>query len=433
MKHYAQPPKKERKPRKNGEAEKQKTKVFDKKRVGQDPMRQSEELYLNSEPKAGENSTRLRFVPAAVFAAFIFAMAIWFIFNPKLEYSSAEKRYLQKFPEVTLESVSSGKFGEEFESYFADHFPARNLWVGFNAYYNLGLGNNGSSGVYLCADDYLINKPVSKENSLDKNIGAIVDFKNTVNVPVSVMLAPSTGYIMEDKLPLIHDSYNDDSYFDKVSEDLSQNGIGFTDLRESFKQAAASGEQLYYRTDHHWTTAGAYLGYTKLCESLKITPIEKKALRAETYNGFFGTTYSTSGFQLTKPDSIQVWSNPQNTASNIHVKITEGAQVKEYDSLYFYNHLDEDDKYPVFLDGNHALTEITNSNAGGGTILLIKDSFSHSLAPFLAENYSKVILVDMRYYKQSVSDIVNSEKPEQIVVLYGIDNLATDTDIVWLK
>lgn len=433
MKHYAQPPKKERKPRKNGEVEKQKTKVFDKKRVGQDPMRQSEELYLNSEPKAGENSTRLRFVPAAVFAAFIFAMAIWFIFNPKLEYSSAEKRYLQKFPEVTLESVSSGKFGEEFESYFADHFPARNLWVGFNAYYNLGLGNNGSSGVYLCADDYLINKPVSKENSLDKNIGAIVDFKNTVNVPVSVMLAPSTGYIMEDKLPLIHDSYNDDSYFDKVSEDLSQNGIGFTDLRESFKQAAASGEQLYYRTDHHWTTAGAYLGYTELCESLKITPIEKKALRAETYNGFFGTTYSTSGFQLTKPDSIQVWSNPQNTASNIHVKITEGTEIKEYDSLYFYNHLDEDDKYPVFLDGNHALTEITNSNAGGGTILLIKDSFSHSLAPFLAENYSKVILVDMRYYKQSVSDIVNSEKPEQIVVLYGIDNLATDTDIVWLK
>ena len=87
----------------------------------------------------------------------------------------------------------------------------------------------------------------------------------------------------------------------------------------------------------------------------------------------------------------------------------------------------------LFIDGNHALTEITNTNAKNGTILLIKDSFSHSLAPFLAENYSKVVLVDLRYYKESVSDLVTTYNPEQVVVLYGIDNLATDTDIVWLK
>ena len=101
--------------------------------------------------------------------------------------------------------------------------------------------------------------------------------------------------------------------------------------------------------------------------------------------------------------------------------------------MYFYDHLEEDDKYPVFIDGNHALTEITNSNASGGTILLVKDSFSHSLAPFLAENYSKIILVDMRYYKMSVSQIVEQENPEQVVFLYGIDNIATDTDLVWIK
>ena len=100
---------------------------------------------------------------------------------------------------------------------------------------------------------------------------------------------------------------------------------------------------------------------------------------------------------------------------------------------YFTDHLKEDDKYPVFIDGNHALTEITNTNAKNGTILLIKDSFSHSLAPFLAENYSRVVLVDLRYYKESVSDLVTTYNPEQVVVLYGIDNLATDTDIVWLK
>ena len=101
--------------------------------------------------------------------------------------------------------------------------------------------------------------------------------------------------------------------------------------------------------------------------------------------------------------------------------------------MFFYDHIDEDDKYPVFLDGNHALTEITNSNAKGGTLVMIKDSFSHCLAPFLAENYSKTIMVDMRYYKNSVSDLIKAENPEQVLVVYGIDNIATDTDIVWLK
>jgi hypothetical protein len=105
----------------------------------------------------------------------------------------------------------------------------------------------------------------------------------------------------------------------------------------------------------------------------------------------------------------------------------------EYNSLYFYGHLDEDDKYPVFIDGNHALTEIINNNAKGGTAVVIKDSFSHSIAPFLAENYKKLILVDLRYFKNSVSDLVKNENPDQLLCIYGIDNLATDTDLAWLQ
>lgn len=397
-----------------------------------DPMEQSARLYENSMPKEPPKGGVLRFAPMAVFVAFIFAMAVWFVFNPKTDYSSSEKRYLQDFPTTNLDTITSGKFGEEFETYFADHFPARNMWVGFNAYYALGLGNNGASGVYLCNDGYLINEPVPLENYIERNISAIIDFKNKIDAPVTVMLAPSTGYIANDELPLIHNFYNNDEYFDNTKTALNNSSIDFVDLREAFKNEYENGTQLYYKTDHHWTTAGAYTAYTQFCSQLGIEPISKDRLKVENYDDFYGTTYSTSGFWLTKPDTIQVWSNPDN-GDNIRVKITEGTETEEYDSMYFYDHIDEDDKYPVFLDGNHALTEITNTNAEGGTILLIKDSFSHSFAPFLTENYSKVIMVDMRYYKQDVSEIVKAENPEQIIVLYGIDNLATDTDLVWLN
>lgn len=374
-----------------------------------------------------------KYAPAFVFLIFIFGMAVWFLLNPKSEYSSSEKRYLQQFPEISVNKVLDGSFGTEFESYFADQFPARSFWVGLNAYYTLDTGNNGANGVYNCNNGYLINKPVSTNNKLEKNVSAIVKFKNSIDVPVTVMFAPSTGYVTDNVLPAVHDKYNDDNYFEQTSKTLSENGIAFTDLRKTFKEAYADGNQLYYKTDHHWTTLGAYTAYQKLCEQLNINPASKEKFDIKSYGGFYGTTYSTSGFWFTQPDSIQIWDNPENTDKNIKVKISEGTNTDEFGSMYFYNHLDEDDKYPVFIDGNHALTEITNSNAKGGTILLVKDSFSHSLAPFLAENYSKIILVDMRYYKMSVSQIVEQEKPEQVVFLYGIDNIATDTNLVWIK
>lgn len=380
-----------------------------------------------------DEKSKLRYTPAFIFLIFIFGMAIWFLFSPKSDYSSAEKRYLQQFPDTSLENISNGKFGEEFESFFADQFPVRNLWVGLNSYFSLYTGNNGANGVYNCKNDYLINVPVSTDNNLSKNLNAVTKFKNSIDVPVTVMFAPSTGYITDDVLPAVHNNYNDDEYFESAGKTLAENGIDFVDLRESFKEEYKNGTQLYYRTDHHWTTAGAYTAYTKLCENLGITPTPKNCFDIKSYDGFYGTTYSTSGFLLTPADKIEVWNNPANTEKNIKVKITEGKQTTEYNSMFFYDHLEEDDKYPVFIDGNHALTEITNSDAKGGTLVMIKDSFSHCLTPFLADNYSKIILVDMRYYKLSVSELIKQENPEQVVVMYGIDNIATDTDIVWLK
>lgn len=374
-----------------------------------------------------------KYIPAVVFLIFIYGMALWFLFSPKTDYSSSEKRYLQKFPDANVEKVLSGEFGSEFETFFADRFPQRNTWVGINAYTTLAEGNNGASGVYNCKNGYLINKPVSTDNNLDKNVGAVVDFAKKIDAPTTVMLVPSTGYIADDVLPTFHDKYNDDEDISKISSTLSKDKIGFVDLRERFKSEYKNGSQLYYKTDHHWTTKGAYTGYQELCKALGVTPIDDSTLKKDSYPDFYGTTYSSSGFWLTPPDNIEIWSNPKNSDKNISVKITEGANVKTSGSMYFTDHLKEDDKYPVFIDGNHALTEITNTNAKNGTILLIKDSFSHSLAPFLAENYSKVVLVDLRYYKESVSQLVSTYNPEQVVVLYGIDNLATDTDIVWLK
>ena len=389
-------------------------------------------------PTAPVPPTKAGYAPAFLFGGFILAMSLLFIFLPKDDFSASEKRYLAKFPEVTAEKVFNGEFGKAFEGYFADHFPSRNLWVGVNAYSTLAEGNNGANGVYFGKDGYLINKPVSTKNQIDHNLWILDDFKNycltgeSAKIPMTAMFVPSTGYIADDKLPLVHESYHDDEFFENVAKSLEKSGIDFVDLRETFKSAHNSGNQLYYKNDHHWTTEGAYTAYVEYCKKIGIQPASKNSFNLERYEGFLGTTYSTSGFLLNAADTLEVWNNPKNTEEKISVTIYDGKNEDTINthSMFFDSHDSENDKYPVFLDGNHALTTITNDNVKDGKIVVIKDSFSHCFAPFLAENFHTVILVDMRLYKgERVSDLISAEKPDQILCLYGMDNFAQDMDI----
>ena len=406
-----------------------------------DPMELSAKLYRDTEPPKGHGVGRM--IPMIVFLLFVFGFAVWFWVNPKSDFSESEKRPLAKFPDMSVSSpqeffektsyVLSGDFGKDFETFYADQFPARKLWVGINAYSQKTAGINGADGVYKCKNGYLINKPKYDDNNLNRNLSVVEEFAQTAcNVPTTVLIAPSTGYICNDVLPPFHLPYRDDETFDMISGRLSDKGIGFVDLREDFKTAYADGRQLYYKTDHHWTTEGAYTAYTALCRSLGLEPAARNTFMVERYNGFYGTAYSSSGFWLNEADKLEVWNNPKNTEEKISVTIYDGKNEDTINthSMFFDSHDSENDKYPVFLDGNHALTTITNDNVKDGKIVVIKDSFSHCFAPFLAENFHTVILVDMRLYKgERVSDLISAEKPDQILCLYGMDNFAQDMDI----
>lgn len=377
---------------------------------------------------------KIVYAPTVVFLGFIFILSALFVALPKDDYSSSEKRYLEKFPETNGETITNGKFESGFESYLADHFPFRNFWVGVNAYYNLSIGNNGNDGVYKCSDDYLINIPVSDDNRIEVNANTIAEFAKKIDVSVTVSVVPSTGYIMEDVLPKIHGEYKDDKLFETIANTLEPvKNVDFVDLREAFKKEVAKGTQIYYKTDHHWTSEGAYTGYKKIAQSLGVIPTDEDKFRIDSYNDFYGTTYSTSGFWLNGSDTVSVWNNKDNTEKNITVTITEGDEEDTYHSMFFLNHLQEDDKYPVFLDGNHPLVTIENNRVESGKLLIIKDSFCHTLAPFLADNFSAVTMVDLRYYKNSISNMVKDGGYDKVLVLYGIDNLAADSDLAWIN
>ncbi len=366
-------------------------------------------------------------LPGLVFVLFLAVMALGLLFLPTREYSENEKRYLEKPPELNFGEIMEGKTQEKLEKYTADQIPGRDLFVGINACWNLATGRNAAQDIYLCREDYLINAPKQGKGEIyQSNLTRFDAFAQSTGLPADLVIVPSTGYLMEPVLPAFHGRYEDDALFAQAQESLQH--IRLLDLRESLKAAAAQ-RQVCYRTDHHLTAFGNYLIYQAYQQALGQPVTPQTEYTMEVHGGFYGTTWSGSGLWFTPPDNVELWCRD----FPVTVQFDDGAEQTTEDRLFYRENLEGLDKYPVFLDGNHSLVTIQNPQAQGGSLLLIRDSYGHCLAPFLAEHYQTIYLVDLRYYRSALSAFLAEHPVDRILYLYGIDNLLTDTNSAWLQ
>lgn len=361
-----------------------------------------------------------------VFIAFMLAFTILFIALPKESFSVKEKRNLEKFPQFSNEALLDGSYTEGVENYLADHTPLRSLFVGINSYYSLFTGNNGANGVYLGSDGYLIEKPVDDFENAKTNARKIANFAKKIDVPVTFALAPSKGYVYSENLPANHLDYPDSDYYQMISQTVGDE-VQFIDLSKTLIDNKGD-KQLYYKTDHHWTSYGAYLAYEQICKTMNLSATPESAFDKEYIEGFYGTSYASSGYWLNDSDTIEVWHS--KNLNGITVEIDDGAGTQTYNTMFFSEQFASYDKYNGFLNGNHSVVKIKNTASKGGRLLVIKDSFAHCLVPFLAENYSEIIMVDLRYYKRSIVDFMAENEIDEVLLMYSIDNFAESTDIV---
>lgn len=360
-----------------------------------------------------------------VFCLFLGILSALLLLLPQREYSEEEKRYLATTPAFSWQTLLDGTYTEELEACLEDQFPGREVFVSINAYWQLLQGRNAQQSVYYAEDGYLINDPEARNTeNFEKNIRRFNDFAAGTGLPAGLLLVPSTGYMLQDKLPVGHGEYADETLYAMASELLT--AVELTDPRQALSQTQA---QVFYRTDHHLTSAGNHAMYAhwRSGQGKDFTPAER--YRVETLEGFRGTTWSAGGYRLVEPDTVELW----DSGVSVTVTITDGGQEPVVsDSMFFRSHAGQLDLYPVFLDGNHTLVEIENPDAPAGTILLIKDSYAHGFAPFLAEHYSRVLLLDLRFYRGSVSELIETEQVEELLFVYGTNTLLTDTNSAWL-
>lgn len=366
-----------------------------------------------------------------LFCVFFGAMMLLFFIMPKQEFSQNEKRVLEKMSEFSFKSLADGSWFSQMDTYFSDHFFGRDFWVGLNAYRNQFIGLNSAGDIYKGKDGWLIEKPIQKNDLFKQNIQSIEQFvKSNENQNIYFMAVPTKGYVMQDKLPSLHDEYPDSQLLSQLKSLLGDR-VGWIDVASTLKQN--KDKDVFYKTDHHWTSEGAYLAYNKAGDVMGFKPKAKSEYNIESYDGFYGTSYSKSGLWETKPDKISLW---EDKSQNVNVTITDDNMPKAItqDSVFFKDNLKEADKYPVFLDGNHSLVSLKSDAKSDKKLLVIRDSFAHCLSPFFVGEYSQIDLVDIRYYKkQTVSELINQNKYDDILFVYGLDTLATDRSLQWLE
>ena len=365
----------------------------------------------------------------AVFGLLIVSLGLLSWLTPDAEFSENENRVLQQLPRLTADTVKSGDFGDEVEDYLSDQFWQRDRWTAIRSRAKMLLLNRDIGGVYLADDGYYIEKVTPNDldgERLAKNLQTLRQFvdrcaengmaaENMTFLPV-----PTPGCILRDKLPEYATLFDEDAVFAQMEAALE--GYRLPDLREPF--AAAAGErQLYYRTDHHWTTAGALLGYQCYRAALGLPVPDEADFTVEEYPGFRGTLYSKVLDANAATDTVMLYRQPGDTGWSVRYDNTDHAGC--YDTAK----LSQKDMYEVFFGGNWPTVTIRGGAENGRRLLVLKDSYANAFLPFAAADYEEIVAVDLRYYLGSLSELMQQEGITDLLVLYSTSSFIADPKI----
>lgn len=235
------------------------------------------------------------------------------------------------------------------------------------------------------------------------------------------MLIPNSIYINQDKLPNNVETYNQESLINSMYQNMPYTkNINVTNILKQNKD-----KYIFFKTDHHMTSYGAYLTYKEFCKAANILPTPISNFKeTEVSNEFLGTFDSKAQVLNQKPDSISVYRNDLNT--NLEEVVYDNETTK---SIFNDKYLETKDKYSYFLNGNNAKVVVKTKVKNNKKLLVIKDSYAHIMAQFLCQNYEEIHFIDPRYYNLPLSNYIKEQQITECLVLYNVSNIITDVGI----
>ena len=359
-------------------------------------------------------------VIVALFAAFLAVFAVLDAVIPDRERSELENRELAKSPALTFDTLISGRFSAKYEEYINDQFILRDFWIDVKSRAESLLGKTENNGIVYGRDGYMFERYVSADSRrISNNAKFIGQFCEKYGVHTTLAIVPNSYMILADKLPRGFENLDQRPLIGEIYSSLE--GADGLDLFGAL--SARSDEYIYYRTDHHYTTLGAYAVYCEYMRSIGREPVALDTLTAHEVGGFYGTHFSKTKLFSAVPDVITWYEIPGRTVE---------INGEPADGIYDLEQFGERDKYAAFLHGNNSLTVIRAEEPAEtpSRILLIKDSFGNELAPFLACSFDEVWIVDPRYPELPVSSFMEETVFDETLILYNFMNFAEDANVI---
>ena len=357
------------------------------------------------------------------FAVLLAGFTVANYFHKDTAFSDTENRMLQQKPVFSWADLADGRFMGNFEKYQTDQFIFRREWIGLQTAADRLLGKNKSGDVYL-GEGQLLEEPSKLSENVWENLDAMGAFcRNQTGVKCYLMLVPDAASVQREKLPAYAPVADQAEQLEEIRSYLEkkENPVTEIPLYEMLREHRE--EALYYRTDHHWTTLGARYAYQSAAGLMGLPGAEngeEKKLYPVS-DSFQGTLAARSGYRV-PDDTIEVYWPDQKE----ELVVTYVQEQTKSASLYAAEKLKTRDKYGIFLNGNHPLTEIRTMASTGRKMLLIKDSYANCFVPFLTGDFEEIVLVDPRYYYDSAEKLMKQYGFTDILFLYNLNTFLED-------
>ncbi|HJB45091.1 MAG TPA: hypothetical protein H9713_00040 [Candidatus Mediterraneibacter surreyensis] len=361
-----------------------------------------------------------------IFILILFLVLIVNLIVPDKKESEMENRALESRPSFNMATIMSGDFMEQWETYLSDQFVGRNMWRSIKVGLDRLGGSRMENGIYIGKGGQLMEDiEVPEEDRLNDNLAAIESFiQNYEDIPVTMMLVPDAACILSDRLPAFAQVEDQRQMFSMVERNLgdSVNWIDAVSILNKHKS-----EKIYYKTDHHWTTQGAFYVFQEAAQTLGIEgDVSDNFVSYTVTDSFNGVLASTSGVGLDEKEEIDIYAPTEGDDDLVVNYVDEGRKTT---SLYDSSKLETRDKYGVFLGGNTSVIDIRTVSTSQKRLLLVKDSFADCFIPFLAPYYREIVVVDPRYYSGTLADIMDSYRISDVMILYSGNTFFPDNNI----
>ena len=383
-----------------------------------------EERQIRKQKLFYHRSSKIYIKMAGIFLVFLIVAFAFNLFSKDKKYSESENRMLAQKPVFSMANLTSGKYMKDMEDYVTDQFFIRDKWINLKVLEDLALGKKESNGVYIGKKDYLMEIPTApNQKALDNNLDAISNFSAShPDINTVMTLIPNAAYIYDHLIPRnapVRDQEKDIKYvMNAVSTSL--NFVDLTKTMSSHKE-----EDIYYKTDHHWTTLGARYAFDALSTALGIEkPTQEYKIYPVTHS-FQGTLASKSGYDKAL-DTIEIYV-PQGVNTECVVNFTD--EGKKTASVYESAALENKDKYEVFFGGNHTRIDISTPMEEKKNLLLFKDSYANCFIPFLVPYYRNIIVIDPRYFYDDIESLISDNEITDVLFLYNVNTFLGDNSL----